>query len=188
MDAIEALHKRVSTPRLGGEAPDATTRDKIFKAALRAPDHAQLRPWRFIQIEGESRDFLGELFAEAKQAAEPNVSARDLVKARAKPLRAPLIVVVVAAPEVHPKVPEIEQMLSAGAAAQNMIIASYALGVGAMWRTGGMAYDPVVKVGLGLASHERIVGFLYLGEPQGNVRIAPELEPAEYVTTWPNPD
>ena len=89
MDAIEALHKRVSVPRLGGEAPDAIMRDKIFRAALRAPDHAQLRPWRFIQIEGEVRDLLGELFARAKQVAEPNVSARDLVKARAKPLRAP---------------------------------------------------------------------------------------------------
>lgn len=188
MDAIEALQKRVSVPRLGGDAPNAVTREQIFKAALRAPDHAQLKPWRFLQIEDDGRDHLGDLFARARKANEPDISAGDLVKTRAKPLRAPLLVVVIASPKEHAKVPEIEQILSAGAAAQNLLVASHALGVGAMWRTGSMAYDPIVHQGLGLASHEHIVGYLYLGEPQGNVRTAPELEPAEYFAKWPTPD
>jgi len=188
MDAIEAIQQRVSVPRLGGAAPDAATREQIFKAALRAPDHAQLKPWRFLQIEDDGRHQLGDLFAQARQTNEPDISARDLVKTRAKPLRAPLLVVVIASPKEHAKVPEIEQILSAGAAAQNLLIASHALGVGAMWRTGSVAYDPIVHKGLGLAAHEHIVGYLYLGEPQGNVRTAPELEPAEYFAIWPTPD
>lgn len=188
MDAIEALQKRVSVARLGGDAPNAVTREQIFKAALRVPDHAQLKPWRFLQIEGAGLDHLGDLFAQAKQTNEPSINARDLVKTRAKPQRAPLVVVVIASPKKHAKVPEIEQILSAGAAAQNLLIASHALGVGAMWRTGSMAYDPIVHQGLGLAEHEQIVAYLYLGEPQGNVRTAPELEPAEYFAKWPNPD
>ena len=128
MDAIEAIQQRVSVPRLGGAAPDAATREQIFKAALRAPDHAQLKPWRFLQIEDDGRHQLGDLFAQARQTNEPDISARDLVKTRAKPLRAPLLVVVIASPKEHAKVPEIEQILSAGAAAQNLLIASHALG------------------------------------------------------------
>lgn len=188
MDAIEALQQRVSVPRLGGEIPDAGVLSQIFKAALRVPDHAQLKPWRFLQISEEGRDQLGELFAKAKQAADPDVSARALVKTKAKPLRAPLIVVIIASPKSHRKVPDIEQVLSAGAAVQNMLVASHALGVGAMWRTGSMAYDPIVCEGLGVADHEQIVGYLYLGEPQGKVRTAPELEPKDYFSTWPKQD
>ena len=188
MDAIEAIQQRVSVPRLGGEAPRADVLQQIYKAALRVPDHGQLKPWRFLEISEDGLDQLGELFAKAKQAEDPEISARALVKARAKPLRAPLLVVVIASPTDHPKVPEIEQLLSAGAAAQNMLIASHALGVGAMWRTGGMAYDPVVREGLGIADHEHIIGYLYLGEPQGNLRTAPELEPEGYFSTWPSQD
>ena len=188
MDAIEALQQRVSVQRLGGDVPDPAVLAEIYKAALRVPDHAQLKPWRFLQIAEDGRDQLGDLFAKAKQAAEPEISARDLVKTKAKPLRAPLIVVIIASPKEHPKVPEVEQILSAGSAVQNMLVASHALGVGAMWRTGSMAYDPIVRSGLGLAAHEQIVGFLYLGEPQGNVRTAPELDPKQYFVPWPTQD
>lgn len=183
-DVPKVIQQRVSVPRLGGKAPATTVRREIYKAALRVPDHAQLKPWRFLEIEDQNRDDLGELFAKALKAKDPDVTNVKLVKTRAKPLRAPLIVVVIASPTEHPKVPEIEQILSAGCAAQNILLASHALGIGAMWRTGSMAYDPIVREGLGLADSESIVGYLYLGEPQGNVRSAPQLDPSDYFSSW----
>lgn len=189
MDALTALQKRVSVPRLGGVAPSRDTRDEIYSAALRVPDHAQLKPWRFFEIEGDGLVQLGEVFVEAleqQMLADGEVaSARQIVKARGKPLRAPLMIIVVASPVEHPKVPEIEQVLSAGCAAQNMLIACHALGVGAVWRTGSMAYDKTVKRKLGLSEFEHIVAFLYLGEPEGRIRVAPEVAVEEYFESWP---
>jgi nitroreductase len=189
MEAIKAITSRVSVQRVGGEAPSSEVRGQIYAAALRVPDHAQLKPWRFLEIEGESLEKLSDLFAEAfvaERTLQGNPpSEEEIDKARNKPLRAPLMIVVIASPLLHPKVPEVEQILSAGAAAQNMLIASHALGIGAMWRTGSMAYDDIVKQGLGLAESEHIVGFLYLGEPVGRVREAPTLEIDEYFQSWP---
>ena len=189
MEALEAITSRVSVQRVGGEAPDPSARAQIYAAALRVPDHAQLKPWRFLEIEGEGLEKLCDLFAEAfvaERIALGNTPTEDeIAKAKGKPLRAPLMIVVIASPKLHPKVPEVEQILSAGAAAQNMLIASHALGIGAMWRTGAMAYDEIVRRGLGLADTEHIVGFLYLGEPAGRLREAPSLEIKEYFQSWP---
>jgi nitroreductase len=189
MEAIKAITSRVSVQRVGGEAPSSEVRGQIYAAALRVPDHAQLKPWRFLEIEGESLEKLSDLFAKAfvaERTLQGNPpSEEEIDKARNKPLRAPLMIVVIASPLLHPKVPEVEQILSAGAAAQNMLIASHALGIGAMWRTGSMAYDDIVKQGLGLGESEHIVGFLYLGEPVGRVREAPTLEIDEYFQSWP---
>ena len=93
--------------------------------------------------------------------------------------------VVIASPKENPKVPEIEQWLSAGAAAQNMITAAYAQGVGAVWRTGDYAYDPSVMAGLGLSDAERIIGFLYLGTVQIAPPEAPETAIDDYFQSWP---
>jgi nitroreductase len=104
------------------------------------------------------------VFAEAFRAREPKATAEDLDRERARPLRAPLLVVVVSRPRGDmPKVPVVEQLLSAGAAAQNILLATHALGYGGMWRTGPMAYDRLVHRALGLDEGEAIVGFLYLG-------------------------
>ncbi|MEK9823587.1 MAG: nitroreductase family protein, partial [Gammaproteobacteria bacterium] len=84
----------------------------------------------------------------------------------------------------HPKVPEVEQVLSAGAVAQNMLIAAHALGLGAMWRTGSMAYDAIVNEGLGLAANEQVVGYLYLGEIDGRQKPLPSLDVEAYVQHW----
>ena len=78
--------------------------------------------------------------------------------------------------------PEIEQILSAGAMAQNLMLAAHALGYGSMWRTGSMTYDRVVAKGLGLEPNEKMIGFLYMGEIQGNKKALPEHEPEQFVT------
>ena len=185
MDALEALHTRVSVGRLGGEPPSGEVLEQICRAALRAPDHAMLRPWRFLRIAGEGRERLGDLFVKATRHDEPEASQAALNKAAGKPLRAPMIIVAIARKQPHDKVPEVEQVISAGAAVQNMLIACHALGVGAMWRTGGMAYHAIVEQGLGLDVGESIVGFLYAGEIEGRIKPVPELEVGDYFAEWP---
>ncbi|MDH1262551.1 NAD(P)H nitroreductase [Pseudomonas sp. GD03944] len=184
MDALEALINRVSAPRLREPAPSAEQREQLFRAALRAPDHGQLRPWRFLTIEGDGRQQLGELFAQAVAEGSPTEEA--LTKARAMPLRAPLLVVVIARVQSHFKVPKEEQVIAAGCAAHAIILAAYAQGIGAVWRTGDMAYNPTVEAGLGLGEGEQIVGYLYLGTPERELRTAPQVNVADFVSRWPN--
>ena len=170
MDALDALHQRSSVPKLCGPLPSQEMLDNIYKAAFRAADHAVLRPWRFLVVKGDSRAKLGELFAKAGLAKDATLNAAAVEKLRCKPLRAPLVLVCVSSFKPHPKVPEIEQDLSAGAATQNMLLAAFAQGLGAMWRTGSLAYDPLVKSGLGLSNEEKIIGFLYIGTIDGGTK------------------
>lgn len=184
MDALTALHTRVSVSRVTGPEPDQDTLDSIFKAALRAADHALLRPWRFLIIRGSSRNKLADLFAQATLADDPGCAEEALDSVRSKPLRAPLIIVGIVSPKNHPKVPLLEQQMSAAAALQNMLVAAHALGVGAIWRTGPMADHPVVKQGLGLDGHEEIAGFMYLGKADGPLRPLREESPTLYFQDW----
>ncbi len=184
MDALDALLNRVSVPRLVEPAPNAAQRDVLFRAALRAPDHGQLRPWRFLTIEGAARERMGELFAEALQAADALAPAEALSKARGMPLRAPLLVVVIAHVQAHPKVPASEQVIAAGCAAHGMLLAAHAQGIGAVWRTGDMAYNAHVAKGLGLAAGEQIIAYLYLGTPERELRRAPDVSVDEFVSAW----
>lgn len=187
MDAIAALHQRRSEAALGDPAPADQVLDNIERAALSAADHATLTPWRFLRIRGEARCRLGELFVRAREAAEGPLSAAERERTRNRPLRAPLLIVVIASCRTTAKVPEIEQLISAGAAAQNMLNAAYAQGVGAIWRTGDFAYDATVRAGLGLDPRERILGFLYLGTVIEPRPPRPELNPADFFRDWPAP-
>lgn len=184
MDVLDALINRVSAPRLIEPAPTAEQRELMFQAALRAPDHGQLRPWRFLTVEGEARHSLGELFAEAIASKYPDADEEALTKARNMPLRAPLLILVIARTQEHPKVPAHEQVLAAGCAAHGILLAAYAQGVGAVWRTGELSHDPVVDAGLGLAANEQVIGYLYLGTPQRELRAAPAVSVDEFVSDW----
>ena len=92
-----------------------------------------------------------------------------------------MIITVVAKITEHPKVPEIEQIISAGCAAHALELAAFAQGLGAMWRSGGMMFDPSVKASLGLAEHEQIVGFLYLGTAT-KIRTVQPVDSTEFVS------
>ncbi|MFY9640691.1 MAG: nitroreductase [Rhodomicrobium sp.] len=185
MDALEALVTRVSPKEIGEPAPDEAALRKIFAAALRAPDHGRLRPWRFISIKGEGRHRLGELLASSLMRRDPNANLDLLERERQKALRAPLIVVVAAHISPSPKIPAVEQLLSAAAAAQNIMIASHALGFGAMWKTGEPAYDAHVKEALGLEAADEIAGFLYIGTRIAMPNPPAPLDPADFVRVWP---
>lgn len=184
MEALDALLHRVSAPRLLDPAPTAEQREILFAAALRAPDHGQLRPYRFLTVEGEARNQLGEILAQAVPGQGGEVTQAALDKARAMPLRAPLIVVVVARLQDHFKVPKSEQLITAGCAAHAIELAAFAQGVGAVWRTGELSYNAHVAKGLGLEDGEEVVAFLYLGTPQNDLRDAPKVNSAEFVKAW----
>ena len=149
MELLQGLQQRVSTPRLIEPAPDARQLEQIFQAALRAPDHARLRPWRFLTISGEARHALGEAFARAALEDQPDLAPEAIARFKGLPLRAPLLVALVCKVKEHPKVPDIEQQMSVAAAAQNILNAAYALGLGAMWRTGAVNYHPATARGFG---------------------------------------
>lgn len=184
MDALTALHSRVSVSRLTDPAPDQQQLDNIFKAAMRAPDHGLLRPWRFLTLHGPARERLAELFVQATLQDEPDIAPQKLDKLRSKPLRAPLIIVGICCPKDHPKVPVLEQQLAAGAAIENMLVAAHAQDVGAIWRTGPMATHKVVTRGLGLGGNERILGFIYMGSVDGPRRPLKEEDFNDYVQEW----
>ncbi len=184
MNALEALHGRTSAPRLTEPAPSAGALENIFRSAFRAADHGLLRPWRFLVIRNEARERLGQLFVAASQAGDESLSPERITSIRNKPLRAPMIVVTIASLKEHPKVPACEQEYSAACATQNMLLAAHAQGVGAMWRTGAMAYHPLIARGLGLVDAEKIIGFLYLGTIAGprKSQSVPEID--DYFQEW----
>jgi len=186
---MSLLHNRNSTATLSEPAPDEQQLAAMVQAACRAPDHAWLRPWRFLTIEGDSRKSLGAIFANAatKRAAQQQQSAPTTVqleKLALKPLRAPLIITVIAQLRQHPKVPAVEQLISAGCAAQGVLLAAHALGFGAIWRTGSNSYCSHVKAALGLSEQEEIVGFLYIGTPSSGYKTIPELRMQDYCSPW----
>ena len=184
MDALDALLTRRSSPRLTTPAPNDEQLNLLISAALRAADHALVRPWRFLSISGEGLDKLGALFVQAEHAAGRSLSEEDRQKLSAKPHRAPLIIVAIACLKEHDKVPLIEQEYSAAAGVQCLSLAAYAMGLGAMWRTGSKAYDETVRSGLGLTSAEKIIGFLYLGTPCGPLKGLVQRDPKEFLTHW----
>ncbi|WP_105103888.1 nitroreductase family protein [Microbulbifer pacificus] len=187
MDALEALHNRVSVGVLTDPAPSCKQRDNIFRAALRAADHGNLRPWRFLVVEGESRSRLGEIYLKASEgSAKTGEPLSDAQRERllAMPLRAPLILVAITRLQVHPKVPLNEQRMSTAGAVQAMLTAAFAEGVGAYWRTGELAENRQVARALGLTDHEEISGFIYMGTPQKPPRSAPELAVSDFFADW----
>lgn len=177
---IAALHNRVSVSELVAPAPSSTQRDIIFRAALRAPDHGQLRPWRFLLVEGDDRIAVGNILADVE--GSENEAQRN--KAAGRLLRAPLVLLIVAHITPHTKIPEIEQKMSVAAAVQNMLIAAHALNVGAMWRSGMITYEPLLAEKLGLAADEHLLGFLYLGTPKGEFKTASVLDVNAFFKKW----
>lgn len=177
----EFLLNRTSEPRLEAPAPDAATLERAFACAARAPDHALLRPWRYLIIEGEGLKALGELFA---STCANNSDEQEIEKLRRAPLRAPMIIVGIASPTQHPKVPEVEQIMSAAAGMSFLELALQEAGYGVMWRTGKPAYNALVRNGLGLEDSESIVGFLYTGSVSSAKPAVPRPETNEFVQRW----
>lgn len=183
-DVLRFLQQRNSSPQLTDPAPSGSQLDEMFAAAMRAPDHARLRPWRFLTITGERREALGLLFREALLERNPAADDNARQKAANAPLRAPLLVAVVARLSEHPKVPYIEQQLSAGCAAHGLLLAAEALGYAGIWRTGDACFDRRVMDGLGLSANEELVGFVYLGTRRCDPKPLPAMRAEDFVSSW----
>lgn len=185
MNAIlEFLQQRRSFTRLSSPAPNADELEQMFQAACRVPDHARLKPWRFMVIEGQGLHALGQLFAKAMAEQDSELSADKLEDIARRPFRAPMIIVVVAVTQAFPKVPVSEQLLSAGCAAHNIMLAANTFGYGGIWRTGPMAENPIVRKGLNLADNEHLVGFLYIGSTEEQKNPQAPIDTQAFVEHW----
>jgi nitroreductase len=181
---LPVLLSRASTAELTDPSPDEAALQQILAAAVRAPDHGKLRPWHFCIIRGEARNQLGDLFAEALLHREPDSTPAQVAKERAKPLRSPLTIAVIAQVVEGHKIPVFEQILSAGAAAMNILNAAHALGFGAKWVTGANCYDPCFLAEFGLEPTDQLAGFIHIGTPK-STPSAERLDPALLTTEWP---
>jgi nitroreductase len=185
--AIDALLSRRSVPALQLHAPGPSVGeiDTAIDAALCAPDHGGLKPWRFVLIHGEARARLSELFVRRLQQREPATPQAKLDKARNMPLAAPLVIAVGARLRADHKVPELEQLLATGAGVMNLLNAFHAQGYGAIWLTGGNAYDTAVSAALGFEAQERCLGFVYVGSVSPRTAAPlPRPERSAFVRDW----
>ncbi len=186
-DVLRLLETRrsASAKAMTGPGPDAAQLDRLLGIATRVPDHGKLCPWRFIVFEGEARERAGGILAARYSELHPGHGEDTLAMQRGMFSRAPCVLGVVStAIADHPKIPEWEQVLSAGAVCQNLIIAATAMGFGAQWISGWFAYDEDVRMAFGLARHERVAGYIYLGTPAEAQPDRPRPVPASLVARF----
>lgn len=184
MDALVALRTRRSVKRLVGPVPSNDHLKQILEAAVLAPDHKELAPWRFLIIEGEGLKAMGELLATSLQVRDAGATTGMLDKERSKPLRAPMIIAVIAK-RLPTRLHFSELVAATAAATQNLLLAAHALGYGAIWRSGAPLQDENVKKAFGFDGDDEIVGFVYIGTPDGSVEERkPKLE--SVITDWPS--
>ena len=185
-DALKLLTTRRSFKpiELSGPAPSPAEIDTLLTVASRVPDHGKLAPWRFIVFEGDARQKAGDAIVAAFNAKFPELKPEQIEAERGRLARAPLVIAVVSRAGHHVKIPEWEQVLSAGAAAMNFVLAAHALGYGASWITEWYAYDRSVLDALGLAPNERIAGFVHIGRAPGVPEDRPRPQLNEIATRF----
>lgn len=182
MSPIEGLLSRVSIPRVTGPSVTSDELDLILRAGLRACDHGRLKPYRFILLEGDARERLGEAASQFLQADIVDASISVLEAAKNKALRAPTLLSVIFSARDSDKIPDEEQLIAAGCAAQLVVAAAHMLGIGAVWRTGKAIYSDEVGTCLQLKEYERVVAMIYLGRPVAEIPSPPETDPEKYLT------
>ncbi|MES1155270.1 MAG: nitroreductase, partial [Pseudorhodoplanes sp.] len=164
--------------------PTPAELDTLLTVASRVPDHGKLAPWRFIVFEGDARLAFGDKIAAIFRADHADATADQIDFEKKRLARAPLVVAVVSRAGPHVKIPEWEQVLSAGAAAMNLVTAAHALGYAATWITEWYAYDRRVLDALGLAASERIAGFVHIGKPAQPPEDRPRPPLSDIVTRY----
>jgi len=182
--ALDQLLSRRSVGLLQEPAPAGADLDLILDAGLRAPDHGRLRPWRFVVVRGDARLAYAEKLAEAATVRDPANASTLAERYRAWVRRTPMLIAVGAL--VKPgNIPEIEQLLAAGAAAMNMLNALHMLGYGGMWVTGPNVYDANVNRLLGFEAPSRLVGHLTAGTPAPSTTPVPARpDRTAHVSEW----
>jgi nitroreductase len=178
-DTLSLLKLRRSVPPqfLSGPGPSEAELTQILTVAARVPDHGKLAPWRFILFSGAGQEKAAEIVGTLFKQRNPQADEEKVAFERKRLLHAPLVVAVVSRARPHEKIPEWEQVLSAGAVCMNMLIAAEALGFAGSWLTNWFAFDREVLAAFGLEPEERIAGFVHLGRADGRPadRERPEL-------------
>ncbi len=184
-ETVALLSTRRSAPvpflKAPGPAPDEL--DALLTVASRVPDHGKLSPWRFLVFRGEARERAGALVAKAFAAANPTVDPQRAEMER-KRFIAPVVVGVVSRAAPHGKIPEWEQVLSAGAVCMTLVVAANALGYATSWLTEWYAYDRAVLERFGLAPHEKMAGFVHIGTASAPREDRPRPALADIVTMF----
>ena len=186
METMKALLSRRSISKLTSPYPSKEEMQEVYQAALRAPDHAWLRPWKFIEITGDSRNKLAKAFIASTKKSE-EIDEERMNKIAALPMRSPMIIVVIAKINSDkPNVPRLEQIQSTAAAAQNILLALHDKGYGAYWRTGKYSTErnKYISSELSLDNNDEVLGYLYVGTPEVDAPKIPELENENFVTYW----
>jgi nitroreductase len=165
LDTIKAIYKRQSIGNLKPDDVSEEVIEKLLDAAVQAPNHHMVRPWRFIVIHREGRTRLGEVLAQSLLQRVPEATPGAVQKERDRLLRAPVVIAVGVDLPTDSRVDEIENVCAAAAAVQNMLLAATTLGLATKWRTGLPAFDPLVKQALGLSPDQHLIAFVYLGYP-----------------------
>lgn len=188
-DLADFLLRRrsVVVREMDGPGPTDADLEKILRAGMRVPDHGRLTPWRFIVIRGDARERMGKVLGAAYRKANPDCIDEQVEIEEERFCRAPIVIAVLSRTVREHKIPEWEQVLSSGAACQNMLTAALGMGYAAQWITEWPAYNPDVKAALGAAAEDRIAGFLYIGsmkEPPAD-RQRPDY--GDIVSEWTGP-
>jgi len=183
-ETLRLLGSRSSTRAqdLREPAPDEAQLRRMLEIAARVPDHGIMEPWRFLVMPKASRGAVVTQIVTKFRAAQPNATDGEVDKIRLRFKDSPLIVVVISRTGAHPKVPEIEQVLSAGAVCMNLLHAAHASGFGATWLTGWAAFDKSSKELFGLSDNEQIVGFVHIGTRKVEAFNRPRPELSEIVS------
>lgn len=183
---IEFLLSRRSTVArmMDGPGPDDADLRKIMEAGMRVPDHGRLTPWRFIVIRGDARNTIGDVIADSFKKNNPDAIEEQIEMEQERLARAPVVVAVLSKVHKDHKIPEWEQVLSAGAACQTMLIAAQSMGYAAQWLTEWYSYDPAVKSAVGAAADDAIAGFMFFGNEmaEASERARPEFD--DIVSEW----
>ena len=173
------LARNMTTP-----GPDTAQLQTLLEIGARVPDHGKLAPWRFLVFNGGARAAFDDMLREVFTARHPEAQATEIDSSCTCLVRAPMVVGVVSSPKQHPKIPDWEQYLSAGAVCQNILVAAQSMGFAAQLLTQWYAYDDTVRAHLGLSDAERMAGFIYIGtavEPPKE-RARPEID--DMTTYW----
>jgi nitroreductase len=161
-----ATRRSIPAFQMGEPGPDKATVEAMLTLASRVPDHGKLAPWRFIVYRGDERARISAQLAKMALEAKPDLSEEMIKVENTRLTRAPVVVAVVSTAAPHFKVPEWEQIMSAGAVCLNLVMAANAHGFSSNWLTEWYAFDEKAYPLLGIAPGEKVAGFIHIGTAQ----------------------
>lgn len=164
METVAVILSRRSIVALAEPGPNAQQLELMLRAATTVPDHGSLRPYRFLVSDGAGRERFGNALAAAMLEARPESPPAVLEKVRAKASAAPTQVLLIAAPHVGHKIAEWEQLAAAACTGYAIALTAHALGLGASWKNAPFDRGAALCEHLGLAPHERLLGWINVGQ------------------------